>query len=98
MRRLEVAEDVVSVRLELVLHGGFLPASVQQQLAQEVLVRVLSARRLWSSPAARVSRQEVGEDDQAHRRLARSGLAHRNRWKPIGGGKGMVYVEGWGEG
>ena len=75
---LHVAEDVVALRLEVVLHEGLLPAAVPQvehQVPKEAHVRVLDVDR--RSEPHRVACEVVGEDDRAHRRLAGARLAHQ---------------------
>ena len=75
---LHVAEDVVPLRGEVVLHEGLLTPTVpevEDQIAQEPHVRVLHVNGGPQPP--RVPGDEVGEDDGPHAGLAGPRLAHQ---------------------
>eukprot|EP00588_Corethron_pennatum_P011397 CAMPEP_0194269030 /NCGR_PEP_ID=MMETSP0169-20130528/3263_1 /TAXON_ID=218684 /ORGANISM="Corethron pennatum, Strain L29A3" /LENGTH=301 /DNA_ID=CAMNT_0039010521 /DNA_START=125 /DNA_END=1026 /DNA_ORIENTATION=+ len=75
---LDRPEDGLAVPLEVGLVEGVLAAAVpevQDEVPQKTHVVVLHVER--GGEAHGVAREEVGEDDGAHGRLARVGLAHQ---------------------
>ena len=75
---LNISEDVVSLGGEVVFHESFLTSTIPEievQVSQESDVGVLHVD--GGAQPAGVAGDVVGEDDGAHRRLARTGLAHQ---------------------
>lgn len=77
-QHLHVAEDVVPLAREVVLHERVLAAAVpqvQHQVAQESHMRVLDV--YCGSETTGVSGDVVREDDRPHARLSRAALTHQ---------------------
>ena len=75
---LDISENVVALRGEVVLHEGLLtPAvpEVEDEVAQQPHVRVLHV--YGGSQPSGVPSYEVGEDDGPHARLTRARLSHQ---------------------
>lgn len=84
---LDVAEDVVALCGQVVLHEGVLAPAVPEvegQVAEEADVRVLDVDRGAQPPC--VLGDVVGEDDGAHRGLAGAALAHQQHLLAQSGG------------
>ena len=80
----DVTENVVALRLKVRFHVGLLaPAvpEVEHEVAKEANVRVLDV--LGVAEARRLTRNVVGKDDGAHRRLAGVALAHEQHLFPL---------------
>ena len=81
---LDIPEDIVPLRREVVLHEGLLAAAVpevEHQVTQEPHVTVLHINGGPQPP--RVPRDEVGEDDGPHTGLTRPRLSHQQHFFTI---------------
>ena len=80
------------LRLKVRLHVGLLAAAVpevEHEVAKEANVRVLDV--LGVAEARRLTRNVVGKDDGAHRRLAGVALAHEQHLFPLRLHRGGVF-------